>query len=246
MQGRSLHVHEWGSRDDVPLLFWHALGPDQSGAHLGEVAPSIAGAGFHVLAVDGPGFGRSPALPAERYRLDSLVELLYELVEERNLERPVLMGHSWGGAIAVSYAGTYPADVRALVLLDSGHIDYGDLPDVDVDRPVDDWIAEVRARPDPRRAEARGMAMHGLAMRSRAAPVSGAWPVIAEHEIPTLLFLATEPPHVEQNRAHVGRFESAVPQAEIRWPQGAGHGLLEDVGPPLGDEIASWLVEQGL
>jgi pimeloyl-ACP methyl ester carboxylesterase len=236
-----MHVHEWGRRDDVPLLFWHALGPDASGAELREIAPAIAGSGFHVLAVDGPGFGRTPPLAPERYRLESLVELLHELVDERELERPVLMGHSWGGAVAVLYAGTYPEDVRALVLLDSGHIDYRDLPDVDADRPVDEWIAEVRGRPDPRRAEARGMAMHGLTAR-----VSDAWPAIAQHHIPTLLFLATEPPHVEQNRAHVGRFESAVPHAEIRWAEGAGHGLLADVGPPLGDEIVEWLVEQGL
>jgi hypothetical protein len=32
----------------------------------------------------------------------------------------------------------------------------------------------------------------------------------------------------------------------VRWPEGAGHGLLADVGSPLGDAIATWLVEQGL
>ncbi len=236
-----MHVHEWGSRDDVPLVFWHALGPEASGAELIEVAPLIADAGYHVLAVDGPGFGRSPAVEPEQYRLGALVDRLHVLVESRDLERPVLMGHSWGGAVAVRYAGAHPEDVRALVLLDSGHIDYGDVADIDADRPVEEWIDEIRARPDPRNAEARGMAMHGLTDR-----VSSAWPVLAEHEIPTLLFLATEPPHVEQNRAHIGRFEAAVPHADIRWADGAGHGLLADVGPPLGDEIAGWLVEQGL
>src|SRR3954452_19317969 len=224
-----MHVHEWGSRDDVPVLFWHALGPAASGADVAPLAPAIAAAGYHVLAVDGPGFGRSRTRAPEDYRLEALVETLYDLVDDRDLERPVLMGHSWGGAIAVRYAGTFPDDVRGLVLFDSGHLDYGDLPDVDVDKEADDRIAEVRGRPDPRRAEARGMAMHGL-----TAPVSGAWPAIAEHEIPTLLFLATEPPHVDHNRAHVDRFRSAVPQAEVRWPPGASHGLLADLGPPLG------------
>src|SRR5436305_4455758 len=98
-----MHVHEWGRRDDVPLVFWHALGEGQSGAELRDVAPVLAGAGFHVLAVDGPGFGRSPAAQAEQYRLTALVERLHELIDERELERPVLMGHSWGGAIAVRY-----------------------------------------------------------------------------------------------------------------------------------------------
>jgi pimeloyl-ACP methyl ester carboxylesterase len=236
-----MHVHEWGRRDDVPLVFWHALGPDATGADLAPIVPPLTGSGFHVLAVDAPGFGRSAALPAEAYRLEALVELLHGLIDDHELERPVLAGHSWGGAVAVLYAGTYPDDVRGLVLLDSGHIDYRDLPGVDPGRRLEEWVAEVRARPDPRRAEARAMAMHGL-----TAPISHAWRVIAKHELPTLLFLATEPPHGEQNRQHVARFRTAVPHADIRWSEGAGHGILDDVGPPLGEEIAAWLVEQGL
>ena len=234
-------VHQWGARADVPIVFWHALGPDASGAELAEVAPVLVNAGFYVVAIDGPGFGNSPLLPPERYRLESLVSILYELIDQLELDRPVVMGHSWGGAVAVRYAAAYPEDVRAVVLLDSGHLDYRDLPDVDADRPVEAWIADVEARDDPRRAEARGRAMSGLLDR-----VSGAWPALAEHGIPTLLFLATEPPHVLDNRRHIGRFEAAVPQAEVRWPEGARHGLLADVGPPLGDAIATWLVEQGL
>jgi pimeloyl-ACP methyl ester carboxylesterase len=234
-------VHRWGAHADVPIVFWHALGPDASGAELAEVAPVLVDAGFYVVAIDGPGFGSSPLLPPERYRLESLVSILYELVDQLELDRPVVMGHSWGGAVAVRYAAAYPEDVRAVVLLDSGHLDYCDLPDVDADRPVEAWIADVEARDDPRRAEARGRAMSGLLDR-----VSGAWPALAEHGIPTLLFLATEPPHVLDNRRHIGRFEAAVPQAEVRWPEGARHGLLADVGPPLGDAIATWLVEQGL
>lgn len=234
-------VHRWGERGDIPVVFWHALGPDASGAELADVAPVLADAGFQVVAVDGPGFGRSPLLPAERYRLASLVSILHELVDELELDRPVVMGHSWGGAIGVRYAAAHPYDVRALVLLDSGHIDSRDLADVDLDRPVEEWVAEVEAREDPRRADARGRAMRGL-----TDPVSDAWPVLTEHGIPTLLFLATEPPHVHENRRHIARFEAAVPHADVRWPEGAGHGILADVGPPLGDAIATWLVEQGL
>lgn len=236
----TLAVHEWGDAADVPLVFWHALGANPSGADLAEAAPVLTDAGFRVLAVDGPGFGRSPLLQADGYRLPALVAALRELVDERELDRPVLMGHSWGGAIAVRYSGAHPDDVRALVLLDSGHIDYGSLPEAGLDREADEWVEEARAR-DPRRAEARGRAMSGL-----TEPVSPAWPVLAAHAVPTLLLLATEPPHVEQNREHIGRFEAAVPHAEVRWVEGAGHGLLADAGPPLHDEIATWLVEQAL
>jgi hypothetical protein len=69
--------------------------------------------------------------------------------------------------------------------------------------------------------------------------VSGFWPTLAG--TPVLLFLATQEPHGTQNREHIARFEAAVPHADVRWVDGASHGLIADVGPPLGDEIADWL-----
>jgi pimeloyl-ACP methyl ester carboxylesterase len=230
-----LAVHEWGGAEGPPLLFWHALGPDASAEYFVPVAERLAAAGYRVVAVDGPGFGASPLLDEEHYALDSLAGLVQELVVRLELAPLVVMGHSWGGAIAVRYTAAHPDSVVGLVLLDSGHIDYCDLPDVDVNRPAAEWVEDVRAR-DGRLPEARGRAMHGLTAR-----VSDAWPVIAEHHIPTLLVLATLPPHVEQNREHIGRFVAAVPQADVRWAEQAGHGIVDDVGPPLGDEIAAWL-----
>lgn len=234
------NVRAFGTPGGRPLVFWHALGPDASSEYFGDVARILATHGFDVYGIDGPGFGASPLLEPEEYRLDALARRLWSTVDGLGLARPVLAGHSWGGAIAVTAAAQRPAEVSALVLFDSGHIDYRDLDDVDPDKPVDVWIAEVRARPDPRDAEARAYAMRGL-----TDPVSQAWPVLAEHRIPTLLLLATVEPHVEVNRAHVGRFEEAVPHAEVRWVDGAGHGIVQDVGPPLGDELAAWLAEPG-
>lgn len=69
--------------------------------------------------------------------------------------------------------------------------------------------------------------------------VSELWPALGE--TPVLLFLATLEPHATQSREHIGRFEEAVPHADVRWVEGASHGLIADVGPALGDEIADWL-----
>src|SRR5260370_23120883 len=98
--GTQIAVHRWGERSDIPVGFWHALGPDASGAELADVAPVLVDAGFYVVAFDGPGFGNSPLLPPERYQLESLVSILYELVDLLELDRPVAIGHSRGGAVA--------------------------------------------------------------------------------------------------------------------------------------------------
>jgi pimeloyl-ACP methyl ester carboxylesterase len=261
------------------VLFWHALGPAASGETVREAAPGLAARGFRVLAVDGPGFGRSPALPPDRYELESLLALVDDLVDGLRLDRFAFMGHSWGGSIAVHYAARRPERVTALVLLDSGHVDYGQLPDVDVERPLRDWIAEARTRtwrwPSERAfadelapavqrwssdlldgylaglrreggelvgatPEARGAAFNGLAPACQ----SKTWPRIRDAGIPTLLMLATLPPHVEVNERFVSAFVQALPDADVRWVENAGHGLLADAGPKLGDEIAEWLTAQ--
>ncbi|HEX2292049.1 MAG TPA: alpha/beta fold hydrolase [Gaiellaceae bacterium] len=123
-----LHVREWGSEGGQALVFWHALGTGTSGAYLTEVAPVLVAAGLRVVAPDAPGFGESPALPRERYETESVVELLRGVLDERGVERAILMGHSWGGTVVTAFAARHPARVEGLVLVDSGHADYQDQP----------------------------------------------------------------------------------------------------------------------
>jgi pimeloyl-ACP methyl ester carboxylesterase len=144
-----MHVREWGPPDGRPLVFWHALGAVQSGAMLTELAPTLTDAGFRVLGVDAPGFGRSPPLPAERYEQDSLVELLRGVLDERGIERAVLMGHSWGGSVSMAFAADSPERVDGLVLVDSAQMDYQDSPNFPHGKSLEDLIADA-ARPDAR------------------------------------------------------------------------------------------------
>jgi pimeloyl-ACP methyl ester carboxylesterase len=275
LAGATVALREWGG-DGPAIVFWHALGPAGSGATLGEVAPVLAARGFRVVAVDGPGFGASPELDGEGYEIERMVELLEAVVDRRAPDGAVLMGHSWGGALAVHAAARRPGRTRALVLLDSGHIDYRDLDGVDPDRPLAGWVHDARERqwrwsswqafeddlrgalrrwtPELRDAfiagvheedgeivgsspEARGAAFRGLA-RSRQ---SEAWPAIGAVGIPVLLLLATDDPWGTQNREHLGRFQAALPDAEVRWLADTSHAILADAGPALGEEIADWL-----
>jgi pimeloyl-ACP methyl ester carboxylesterase len=276
--GARIAVREWGEETGRPVLFWHALGPSASGEAIAEAAPPLVARGFRVLALDGPGFGASPTLPPDRYELDSLLALLDALADELRLERFAFMGHSWGGSIAVHQAARRPRQVEALVLLDSGHVDYGALPDVDPGRPLQAWVDDARARPwrwpseqafaaelaaavqrwSPELLHASLAGLHrengelvgsspearGAAFRGLAAPrQSDAWPHLREHDVPVLLLLSTLPPHVEVNERFVSAFIQAVPHADVRWIPNAGHGLLADAGPALGEQIADWLAQ---
>ncbi len=80
----------------------------------------------HTVALDRPGYGwsrRPEALmtPTEQARF------LHAAVKELNLVKPVIVGFSFGGPVAISYALEYPGEVSSLLLIaavaspDEGH-----------------------------------------------------------------------------------------------------------------------------
>lgn len=146
-QGDGLHVRRWGSEDGHPLLFLHSLGPASSAAFLGLGVQPLVEAGYAVAAPDLPGYGGSPPVRPEEYAVPALAERVWTLVEGLGWSSLVLVGHSWGGAIACHLAAAHPDRLHALVLVDSGHLDYADTPGADLDSS----IAELTATADERR-----------------------------------------------------------------------------------------------
>jgi pimeloyl-ACP methyl ester carboxylesterase len=69
-----------------------------------------------VFAVDLPGFGGSGKPPA-RYDLPFFVEAVRGFVRALGLGRLALVGHSLGGAVAMAYAVTWPAEVERIALI---------------------------------------------------------------------------------------------------------------------------------
>ena len=72
-----------------------------------------------VLLYSRLGHGQSEGPPAQRSRRyfeQQSLEVLPALLAQFAIERPVLLGHSEGAAIALIYAANYPEKARALVL----------------------------------------------------------------------------------------------------------------------------------
>lgn len=148
--GTSLRVHVNGVPDGAPFVFWHSLGHAGNGSFLDVAAPPLVEAGCTTFALDAPGYGGSAQLEPDAYEIDHLAGLLWDLVAALELSRPpVLSGHSWGGTIAITAAAARPADVAALVLFDSGHLDYSDVPDARPEATIEELVAELQADPVP-------------------------------------------------------------------------------------------------
>jgi abhydrolase domain-containing protein 14 len=71
----------------------------------------LAGQGLRVLAVDLPGFGRSPAHPLPQG------EVVHRLLDKLDIDRAVLVGPSMGGRVAMEYAIAHPERLAGLVLV---------------------------------------------------------------------------------------------------------------------------------
>ncbi len=71
---------------------------------------------FRVLALDRPGHGLT-LRPRLHGTLRQQAERLRQAMAELGVERPILVGHSRGGALALDVAINHPADVSGLVLL---------------------------------------------------------------------------------------------------------------------------------
>jgi pimeloyl-ACP methyl ester carboxylesterase len=111
VQTPSPFFREAGSGPGVVCLHSNASHSGQWRALSDKLAPA-----FHVLSADGYGAGKSPAWRAKRpLRLADEVALL-DPVFARAGDPFVLVGHSYGGAVALIAALTHPQRVRALVL----------------------------------------------------------------------------------------------------------------------------------
>ena len=90
----------------------HGLGG--TSASIWKHLPGDLAAEFDVVTYDIRGAGGSERVPGP-YSLDDFVADLRGLVEELGLERPALVGHSFGGSIALAYAARYPGEAAAVV-----------------------------------------------------------------------------------------------------------------------------------
>ena len=74
-------------------------------------------ASHKIVAFDRPGHGRSDRPKHGDTTVEVQARLLHDALKELHVEHPIVVGHSWGGALALIYAITYPKEVAGVVLV---------------------------------------------------------------------------------------------------------------------------------
>jgi len=115
--GMALRLLEWGTTGRTIVLL-HGI--TSSARTWWRVGPALAIAGYHVYAPDMPGHGLTARPEGGVYTFEQTARTIAAAIEKLGLQSPLLLGHSWGGLIALLIA-TMPAHKIAperLILVD--------------------------------------------------------------------------------------------------------------------------------
>jgi len=102
----------------MPVVFLHgwALGDHT----YRDVISSIASLGCRVIAPAMPGFGGTHDLPKDKFSMAGYGRWVADLLVALEVDEPVvLVGHSFGGGVAIRFAHDHPKLVRSIVLVNS-------------------------------------------------------------------------------------------------------------------------------
>jgi pimeloyl-ACP methyl ester carboxylesterase len=113
------HVIELGESGDArrapPVVLLHGAGSNLEDMHL-ALGERLA-AHHHVVLVDRPGLGFSARKAGEGSSPAYQAAVLHDVLDRLGIDRVILVGHSWGGTLALAFALDFPQRAAGLVLI---------------------------------------------------------------------------------------------------------------------------------
>lgn len=153
VRGKRLHVEVVGPASAPALLYLHG-GPGTGSYDFLRHQQALLAPHLRLIALDQRGVLRSdPLAEGEPFGLADLVEDCEALRQQLGLERWTVLGHSFGGYLAVSYALRYPSSVSGLIF----------------ENPTFDFASSARELLRGIAARAEDLGDPGLAKEARAA-----------------------------------------------------------------------------
>ncbi len=214
---------------------------------------------FTVVAWDAPGCGASSD-PPENFRLSDFADCLAEFIRKVGIERPHLLGHSFGSGLALEFYRRYPTVPRTLLLASAYAGWAGSLPPEEVEARVEnarrqshmppqevvaEWLPTLFSGAVPQEVVDETVAMisefHPAGMRAmlNAFAEADLRDVLPTIEVPTLLLYGEldrrSPPKVARE------LDSKIRTSKLVVIPGAGHECNIEAPEAFNAEVRRFL-----
>ncbi len=131
--GIRLFCLEAGPADGQPVLLLHGF-PELAYSWRHQLS-ALGAAGYHVIAPDLPGYGRSDK-PDVTYDCDWINACLVGVVDAFGGDRFVVAGHDWGGILVWIMARQYPERVAGVIGVNTPDLPRSPIPPVQLMRQI--------------------------------------------------------------------------------------------------------------
>lgn len=241
LDDHEIFYQEYGRAEDpAVVLLHHGLGSTYSWK---EQNDPLVEAGFRVVAYDRWGYGRSSSrdsLDLPHFEQDQ--KDLMGLMDSLGLDRPVLVGHSDGGTLALYFAAAHPGRVRALAVI-AAHIYVEERMQESIHEVWKSYTDRTRLREGLRR-------LHGEKVDQTfynwfngwVGPENSRWdmrPLLGAICCPALVIQGTEDEHA--TTSHAEETAAGIPGAELLIVPGGGHMLPQEQADFINVQLLSFL-----
>lgn len=116
INGSKIYYQKVGKGKDLVML--HGWGQDVS-----TFWPDIEFLkdNFSLWLLDLPGFGKSDN-PNQAFGSKDYAQVLEKFIKQERIDKPILLGHSYGGKISIKFASLYPSLISKLILVGASGI----------------------------------------------------------------------------------------------------------------------------
>lgn len=111
LKSAKIHYVQYGKGKDILLL--HGWG--QNIEMMKPIGDAFASQ-YRITILDFPGFGESKE-PMNAWTIEDYAQLIEEMVDKLKIKKPIIMGHSFGGRVAICYSAYH--EIEKLVLFAS-------------------------------------------------------------------------------------------------------------------------------
>ena len=136
-----LHYLDWGNAGAPPLLLIHG---NRDHCHNWDWVAQELRDEYHIIAPDLRGHGDSQWATGSTYSSVEFVYDIAQLVHQTKLAPLKIIAHSLGGGVALKYAGTYPENVSAMVVIEGTGGPWWMRQDRPPHELLRDWIDSTR------------------------------------------------------------------------------------------------------